>query len=87
MTNKEILRATNKYMLMQEAGGAATTAHTGHYAGMGAKLTTMMGFGVGTIFNVGIDTTTVALIGGAVVGTGAAGGIYVGLRRRGRKKP
>src|SRR5256885_2083037 len=37
--------------------------------------------------NVGIDTTTVALIGGAVVGTGAAGGIYVGLRRRGRKKP
>jgi len=37
--------------------------------------------------NVGIDTTTVALIGGAVVGTSAAGGIYVGLRRRGRKKP
>ncbi len=37
--------------------------------------------------NVAIDTTTVALIGGAVVGTGAAGGIYVGLRRRGRKKP
>ncbi len=37
--------------------------------------------------NVGIDTTTVALIGGAVVGTGAAGGVYVGLRRRGRKKP
>ena len=29
----------------------------------------------------------VYLIGGAVVGTGAAGGIYVGLRRRGRKKP
>jgi hypothetical protein len=27
------------------------------------------------------------LIGGAVVGTGAAGGVYVGLRRRGRKKP
>ena len=37
--------------------------------------------------NAGLDTTTVALIGGAVVGTGAAGGIYVGLRRRGRKKP
>jgi len=31
--------------------------------------------------------TTVLLIGGAVVGTGAAGGVYVGLRRRGRKKP
>src|SRR2546426_922295 len=29
----------------------------------------------------------VYLIGGAVVGTGAAGGIYVGLRRRGREKP
>src|SRR5207247_8897637 len=35
--------------------------------------------------NVGIDTTTVALIGGAVVRTGAAGGIYVGRRRRGQK--
>jgi ABC-type transport system substrate-binding protein len=34
----------------------------------------------------GIDTQ-VLLIGGAVVGTGAAGGVYVGLRRRGRKKP
>jgi len=34
----------------------------------------------------GLDTQ-VLLIGGAVVGTGAAGGIYVGLRRRGRKKP
>src|SRR5437870_12140568 len=29
----------------------------------------------------------VYLIGGAAVGTGAAGGIYVGLRRRGRKRP
>src|SRR5437867_7578739 len=29
----------------------------------------------------------VLLIGGAVAGTGAAGGAYVGLRRRGRKKP
>ena len=27
------------------------------------------------------------LIGGAVAGTGAAGGVYIGLRRRGRKKP
>src|SRR5437867_5706109 len=35
----------------------------------------------------GFLTTEVLLIGGAVVGTGAAGGIYVGLRRRGRKKP
>src|SRR3989475_771752 len=35
----------------------------------------------------GLDTRVVLLIGGAVVGTGAAGGIYVGLRRRGRKKP
>jgi len=34
----------------------------------------------------GVDTQ-VLLIGGAVVGTGAAGGVYVGLRRRGRKKP
>src|SRR5213594_2941287 len=37
--------------------------------------------------NAAFDTTTIALIGGAVVGTGAAGGIYVGLRRRGRKRP
>src|SRR5436309_3310235 len=35
----------------------------------------------------GFLTTEVLLIGEAVVGTGAAGGIYVGLRRRGRKKP
>src|SRR2546422_721590 len=35
----------------------------------------------------GLDNRVVLLIGGAVVGTGAAGGIYVGLRRRGRKKP
>ena len=35
----------------------------------------------------GFLTTEFLLIGGAVVGTGAAGGIYVGLRRRGRKKP
>src|SRR5213593_2036567 len=45
-----------------------------------------------TVLNVPPQATAgigaeVYLIGGAVVGTGAAGGIYVGLRRRGRKKP
>ena len=34
----------------------------------------------------GLDPV-VLLIGGAVAGTGAAGGAYIGLRRRGRKKP
>src|SRR5467141_4016190 len=35
----------------------------------------------------GLLSTETLLIAGAVVGTGAAGGIFVGLRRRGRKKP
>jgi hypothetical protein len=46
----------NSFQLMQAPGGAAGTAHAGHYAGMGAKTTgAMMGFGVGTIFNTAID--------------------------------
>jgi hypothetical protein len=46
---------TNNFKLMQAPGGAAGTANGGHYAGMGAKTTTMMGFGVGMIFNTAID--------------------------------
>jgi hypothetical protein len=37
------------------AGGAAGTAHSGHYAGDGAKTPTMGGFGVGTVYNTAID--------------------------------
>jgi hypothetical protein len=40
---------------MQVAGGAAGTAHAGHYAGTGAKTTTMGGYGVGTVYNTAID--------------------------------
>jgi hypothetical protein len=45
----------NMYAITQVAGGAAMTAHAGHYAGMGAKTPAMMGFGVGTVYNTAID--------------------------------
>jgi hypothetical protein len=45
----------NFFQMTQAAGGAVTTAHCGHYAGMGAKLSTAGGFGVGTVYNVAID--------------------------------
>jgi hypothetical protein len=49
--------AINMYQIQQVAGGAAGTAHSGHYAGMGAKTPAMMGFGVGTVYNTAIDPT------------------------------
>jgi hypothetical protein len=45
----------NSFMIMQVAGGAVGTAHSGHYAGTGAKLATAGGFGVGTVYNTAID--------------------------------
>jgi hypothetical protein len=44
-------------MIMQVTGGAVGTAHSGHYAGTGAKTTTAGGFGVGVVFNAAIDPT------------------------------
>jgi hypothetical protein len=40
---------------MQVLGGAVGTAHSGHYAGTGAKTPAMGGYGVGTVYNVAID--------------------------------
>jgi hypothetical protein len=47
--------AINMFSIAQVAGGAASTAHAGHYAGMGAKTPMMMGFGVGTVYNTAIN--------------------------------
>jgi len=43
------------FKIMQVAGGAAETAHSGHYVGGGATTTAMGGYGVGVIYNTGID--------------------------------
>jgi hypothetical protein len=45
----------NAFQITQVAGGAAGTAHSGHYAGTGAITPTMGGFGVGTVYNTAID--------------------------------
>jgi hypothetical protein len=45
----------NAFSLAEAPGGAAATAHAGHYAGTGAKQTSAGGFGVGTVYNVAID--------------------------------
>jgi hypothetical protein len=47
----------NSIMIMRAAGGADGTAFAGHYMGTGAKTPVMGGFGVGTIYNMAIDTT------------------------------
>jgi hypothetical protein len=43
------------FKLAIAAGGAAMTAHAGHYAGMGARTPTAGGYGVGATFNLVID--------------------------------
>ena len=48
---------SNAFMIAREAGGADGTAFAGHYMGTGAKTPVMGGFGVGTIYNMAIDTT------------------------------
>lgn len=47
----------NAFKITQVTPGAVNTAHSGHYAGTGAKLSTAGGFGVGTLYNVGINAT------------------------------
>jgi hypothetical protein len=47
--------AHDVFKIQQAAGGAAGTAHCGHYAGTGAIVTGAGGFGVGTVYNVAID--------------------------------
>jgi hypothetical protein len=44
----------NAFQITQVAGGAGSTAHSGHYAGTGAKTATTGGFGVGTVYNTAI---------------------------------
>ncbi|HSZ81594.1 MAG TPA: hypothetical protein VLA14_04895 [Polyangia bacterium] len=46
----------NAFQIMREAGGADGTGFAGHYMGTGAKTPVMGGFGVGTIYNMAIDT-------------------------------
>jgi hypothetical protein len=46
----------NSVKIARTAGGAISTAFYGHYMGMGAKTPTMGGFGVGTLYNMAIDT-------------------------------
>jgi hypothetical protein len=53
----DVMPMPDSFKLMIQAGGAATTAHSGHYAGMGAKTPLMMGYGVGASFNLAIDKT------------------------------
>ncbi len=46
------------FKIMQVAGGALSTAHSGHYTGTGAITPSSMptpGFGVGTVYNAAID--------------------------------
>ncbi|HEX4404025.1 MAG TPA: hypothetical protein VH560_04305 [Polyangia bacterium] len=47
----------NAFKIAREAGGAVGTGFGGHYMGTGAKTPVMGGFGVGTIYNMAIDTT------------------------------
>jgi hypothetical protein len=47
--------AHDLFQIQQAPGGALGTAHCGHYAGMGAVVTSAGGFGVGTVYNVAID--------------------------------
>jgi hypothetical protein len=42
---------------MQVAGGAVGTAHSGEYAGAGARTTASGGFGVGVVYNTAINVT------------------------------
>ncbi len=50
----DVMPTQNSFMLMLATPGAAGTAHSGHYAGVGAKTATMGGFGVGLIYNTAI---------------------------------
>ena len=49
------LAVPNSVQLLRTAGGAATTAFSGRYAGTGAKTRSLGGYGVGLEFNVGMN--------------------------------
>jgi hypothetical protein len=51
----DVMPTENSFMLVITTPGAIGTAHGGHYAGVGAKTSTMGGFGVGLIYNTAID--------------------------------
>jgi hypothetical protein len=51
----DVSPVANSFLITQAAGGALSTAHSGHYAGTGAKTAAMSGFGVGTVYNAAID--------------------------------
>jgi hypothetical protein len=51
----DVSPVANSFLLTQVTGGAAGTAHAGHYAGTGAITTAAGGFGVGTVYNTAID--------------------------------
>ena len=51
----DVMPRPNAFQIVQVAGGAVGTAHSGHYSGTGAVTITRGGFGVGTVFNTAID--------------------------------
>ena len=55
----DVQPVSNAFKIMQEAGGALMTGHFGHYMGTGAKTPVLGGYGVGTIYNMAIDTMAV----------------------------
>ncbi len=52
----DVMPTPNSFKIAQEAPGAIGTAHFGHYMGTGAHTTATGGYGVGTVYNVAIDT-------------------------------
>ena len=55
----DVSGAANSAAIMIQPGGAAGTAHSGHYAGTGAltPFATPAGYGAGTVFNTAINPT------------------------------
>jgi hypothetical protein len=56
-TFSDVVSRPNVAKMVIQSGGAAGTAHAGRYAGMGARTPAMGGYGVGAVFNMGIDKT------------------------------
>jgi hypothetical protein len=53
----DVMPTPDSFKIMQVAGGAIGTGHSGHYMGTGAKTPTLGGYGVGTLYNMAIDKT------------------------------
>jgi hypothetical protein len=51
----DVMPAHDVFKIMQVAGGAVGTAHSGDYTGTAAVTPAMGGFGVGTVYNAAID--------------------------------